>query len=179
MDWFTSDTHFGHKNIIRYANRPYTDTNHMDEGIINNWNSVVKPEDRVFHLGDFGLTNSNRCQSILNRLNGQKHLIVGNHEKASIDLEGWNWVKPYAEIKSGDQHIVLCHYAMRVWHRSHYGSWMLYGHSHGSLPDDPTALSIDVGVDCHDMYPINTNQIRSIMKRKAFEPVDHHKKVVK
>jgi calcineurin-like phosphoesterase family protein len=78
------------------------------------------------------------------------------------------------ELKHDHSLIVMCHYAMRVWNRSHRGAWMLYGHSHGSLPDDPGALSIDVGVDCHDYTPISHDDIGRIMAKKTWKPIDHH-----
>jgi calcineurin-like phosphoesterase family protein len=71
--------------------------------------------------------------------------------------------------------IVLCHYAMRVWSRSHYGAWHLYGHSHGSLEDLPTSLSFDVGIDCHDHYPLCYDDVKWKMNLKTYQPVDHHR----
>ena len=63
---------------------------------------------------------------------------------------------------------------MRVWNKSHYGSWNLYGHSHGSLPDDPHARAIDVGVDCHNFAPVSFDEVKVIMERKLWKPIDHH-----
>jgi len=63
---------------------------------------------------------------------------------------------------------------MRVWNKSHHGALNLYGHSHGSLPDDPHALAIDVGVDCHNFTPISFEQVKKIMSKKTFKPIDHH-----
>jgi calcineurin-like phosphoesterase family protein len=59
---------------------------------------------------------------------------------------------------------------MRAWNKHGYGSWMLYGHSHGTLPDDPHALSIDVGMDCHDFVPISYEEIKDIMSKKDWSP---------
>ncbi len=78
------------------------------------------------------------------------------------------------DLSRGYQDIVMLHYSMRVWNKSHHGSWHLYGHSHGTLPDDPNSLSIDVGVDCHNYQPISYDEIKSIMSKKEFKPVDHH-----
>lgn len=171
--WFTSDTHFNHKNIIRYSERPFRDIDDMRESLIRNWNSKVQQNDTIYHLGDFAMGSD--AQSILDRLSGTKHLIIGNHEKQSVKLKGWASVDHYKELRFDKQHIVLCHYAMRVWNRSHHGSWMLYGHSHGSLPDDPNARSIDVGVDCHDYAPISKADVERIMRKKTWKPVDHHR----
>ena len=167
----TADTHFKHKNIIKYSERPFADIEIMNEAMIKNWNSKVQQGDTVYHLGDFSMGDG---QSIFDRLNGKKHLIIGNHDKQSIRIKGWESTEHYKELNLNGQQIIMCHYAMRVWNRSHYGAWMLYGHSHGSLPDDPNALSIDVGVDCHNYKPLTIQEISTIMKKKTYKSVDHH-----
>jgi len=77
-------------------------------------------------------------------------------------------------IDLAGQQIILCHYAMRVWDKSHWGIWHLYGHSHGSLPDDPRSLSYDVGVDKNNFTPLLFEEVKEIMSKKTFKPVDHH-----
>lgn len=176
--FFTADTHFGHANIIRYAQRPFSTANHMDEILIANWNAVVGPDDHVYHLGDFALCNVEPCKRIMDRLHGKIFLIKGNHEKTALACDArFEWVKDYHELyhpdpqgQTGKQLIVLCHYAMRVWNASHHGSWQLYGHSHGTLPDDPNLRSIDVGVDCHGYTPISFQQVRQLMAQKTWTP---------
>lgn len=79
--FFTSDTHFGHKNIIKYSERPFSDFETMDSAIIKNWNRVVGDTDVVYHLGDVALGLSDRWDWILNSLNGYKILVVGNHDR--------------------------------------------------------------------------------------------------
>jgi calcineurin-like phosphoesterase family protein len=172
--FFTADTHFRHRNIIKYQSRPFSDIDHMTEGLIANWNAVVGIEDTVHHVGDFGFGDVEQLQPIFDRLNGIKHLYIGNHDEAGSLIEGWASVQHYAEIKVDGQMIVLAHYAHRIWNKAHKGSWMLYGHSHGSLPDDPHALSIDVGVDCHKYRPIGMPDLHRIMKKKTWKAVDHH-----
>ena len=81
--YVTSDTHFNHKNIIKYCNRPFNDVYEMNETLINNWNSVVTPEDIIYHLGDFGFGTKEELQEIFDRLNGYKYLIMGNHDRKS------------------------------------------------------------------------------------------------
>ena len=172
--WFTSDTHFGHANIIKYSDRPFSSVEEMDRVLIDKWNAKVGQKDVVCFLGDFCFSDIIRGQSYLDRLNGVKHLIVGNHDKPAVQLKGWASIKNLDEIRIEGQTIVLCHYAMRVWNKSHHGSWHLYGHSHGSLPDDPNSLSFDVGVDCHNFEPLNMEDIRRIMRKKTWKPIDHH-----
>lgn len=170
--FFTSDTHYGHANIIKYCNRPFNSVEHMNNQMIANWNNRVSHDDIVYHVGDFAFMKNHR--SILDRLNGSKHIVLGNHDKGISKDDGWASISNYKEITVEGQTIILCHYAMRVWNKSHRGSWMLYGHSHGSLPDDKNALSIDVGVDCHNYAPISFDEIKRLMSKKTFKPVDHH-----
>lgn len=183
--WFTSDTHYGHANVIKYANRPFKDVQEMNEAMIANWNRVVGHNDIVYHIGDFAfIRNEDDVLAILNRLVGRKILILGNHDRkmTSKVKSQFQFVTPYYELKvqdpdahNGRQDIVLMHYSMRVWNKSHYGAWQLYGHSHGSLPDMDTMLSMDVGVDCTDYTPISYDQVKAVMKTKRFVPIDHHR----
>ena len=73
--YFTSDHHFGHKNIIEYSNRPFDNIDKMDEELIRRWNSKIQPQDNVYHIGDVGLTTPERMKDILDRLNGNIFLI--------------------------------------------------------------------------------------------------------
>ena len=79
--FFTSDTHFGHRNIIKYSNRPFDSVEQMNEALIDNWNDTVLPTDTVYHLGDVALGPWSEWDSILTRLNGYKVLVVGNHDR--------------------------------------------------------------------------------------------------
>lgn len=178
--YFTSDNHFGHARVIEYAKRPFSSLDEMNEAMITQWNSVVRPGDQIYHVGDFALCKPKDACNIVRRLNGQKFIVWGNHDRAlrkdASFLGHWAWTKDLAEVTVADQKIILCHYAMRVWNKSHYGSWQLYGHSHGSLKDDPHALSLDVGVDEWNFTPVSFEEIRDVMKNKSWEPVDHHGK---
>ena len=79
MVYFISDTHFNHKNIIKYCNRPFDSIEQMNETLINNWNDIVSDKDIIYHLGDFALGSKELILDIVNRLNGSKYLIRGNH----------------------------------------------------------------------------------------------------
>ena len=87
--WFTSDLHFGHQNIIKFCNRPWKTVEEMNEGLIANWNSVVKDDDIVFDLGDFAFAPNSKWKEILSRLNGIHYLILGNHAKYRHLFEEW------------------------------------------------------------------------------------------
>lgn len=181
---FTSDTHYGHTNILKYTHRgvvkggPFATITDMNEQFIKNWNAVVRPDDQVYHMGDFAFLPSEYAIQIARRLNGKKFLVFGNHDrklrKDPAFLKFFIWARDFAEIKINDQDITLCHYAMRVWNKSHHGAWQLFGHSHGTIPDDPGSLSLDVGVDCWDYTPVSLDQITKRMKAKTFVPIDRH-----
>lgn len=157
--WFTSDTHFGHTNIIKHCARPFSTAEEMDVDLIARWNAVVRPDDEVWHLGDFAYRNAKAVASYLSRLNGRIHLIHGNHDSAATKaLAAWASSQPFAEIKLDGTRISLMHYAMRVWPASHHGALHFFGHSHGSLPGD--RQSCDVGVDAWDFRPVSLDEIR-------------------
>jgi calcineurin-like phosphoesterase family protein len=176
--WLTSDEHYGHNNVIKFCNRPYKDIEEMKEGLIENHNSVVKKGDLVYHLGDIFWRTIPLLEavSIVKRLNGQHYYVRGNHEelidhnKNLRDLFIWN--KDIAEIHpAGFPKIVLCHYALRTWNGSNRGSWQLYGHSHNGLSRsvqgvtrEESALSLDVGVDAWNMFPVSLDEIALKMK---------------
>lgn len=177
--FFTSDHHFGHNNIIRFSNRPFADVDEMNRVMAERWNERIGPDDLVYHIGDFALTNKREwVGELLDSLNGKKHLIVGNHEGAAMNHQKkFEWVKDYyelkvpdADVRGGYQRIVLMHYAMRVWHHDYQGTWQLYGHSHGNLPDKEDKLAIDVGVDCHNFYPLSYEEVKAIMQNKQWVP---------
>lgn len=157
MYYFTADEHYGHINILKYCNRSFKDISHMDNEIIKRHNSLVKEKDTVFHLGDFTLKNADIANQYIARLNGKHIFLRGSHDN-------WDKKLPYIlELKDGGIHIVMCHYAMRVWPRSHYGSIQLYGHSHGKL--EPIGRQYDVGVDNNDFYPVSLEKIlKKILK---------------
>jgi calcineurin-like phosphoesterase family protein len=159
MLWFTGDEHYHHGNIIGYCDRPFASSIEMDETLIRRHNEVVSDGDVVYHLGDFAyVTMKSEADEIIDKLNGRHIFIKGSHDR-------WlgNEHPRLMEVYIGNNYpksevIVLCHYAMRMWSRSHYGSIQLYGHSHGRLA--PQGRQLDVGVDCWNFYPVSLDTIR-------------------
>lgn len=103
---YTSDTHFGHARIIELSNRPFKHVDEMNEEIIRRWNSVVGPDDTVYHLGDVALGPIMESLANIRRLNGHKILILGNHDRPFMkrNKDSFNeWVETY--IKAGFEDI--------------------------------------------------------------------------
>ena len=161
--WFTSDTHFGHSNVIKFCNRPFDSAKQMDEALIASWNARVKPNDTVWHLGDFGFYKTyDELNAVFSQLNGNKYLIAGNHDYGNTKRLFWEKVSTLEELMFGKQTLVLFHYPMTAWHRSYQGSYHLHGHTHGGL--DGTNQSLDVGVDCWNYTPVNYEEIKCRLK---------------
>ena len=166
-----SDTHFGHVNILKYDNRPFENIKEHDETLIKNWNEVVSKTDDIYFLGDFSFMKDEVAELIMKQLNGNKLFIKGNHDKCgAIKLyeKYGTYLGELFTTKINKQPITLCHYKMEVWDRSHYGSWHLFGHSHGKTKDNPNSLCFDVGVNCNYYHPIEFEQVSNRMKVKHF-----------
>ncbi len=162
MIWFTADTHFNHANIIKYCNRPFSGIKEMNEFIIKRWVNDVAKDDIVYHLGDFGFGN---ISNIATQVTGKIHLIKGGHDKSALQCKNrFESISPMMEITVDNIHIILCHFAMRVWNMSHFNSWHLYGHSHGNLP--PLGKSWDVGVDNNHFRLLSFEQVKHIMETR-------------
>lgn len=167
MIHFTSDTHFGHKNILRYDNRPFKSIEEHDSALIRNWRETVTEYDEIYHLGDFSFCSKEKTADLLSKLPGKKYLVIGNHDrdimktpelrsqfKKTNDIMQFNY-----QWKGESIRIVLCHYSMRVWYNSHHGSVHLFGHSHGSLQPDKGSLSLDVGCMNWNYYPVSIDTV--------------------
>ena len=172
--WYSADPHFGHKNIIKYSDRPFASVEEMDETILRNYVEAFKPGDQFFCLGDWAFKGGQRALDRILETGVVATLILGNHDTSEADIargktpsfgSGWSEVRHYKEVRhvdqngGGDDLVVCAHYGMRVWNGSHRGSYMLYGHTHGTLP--PIARSIDVGVDVWGFRPVTLDMIKT------------------
>ncbi|MBV8738396.1 MAG: metallophosphoesterase family protein [Alphaproteobacteria bacterium] len=157
--FFTSDTHFGHGGALGLYRRPFASVPAMNEAIVARWNETVGPGDDIWHLGDFAIHQSaTAVAELLNRLNGNKHLLTGNNDPpATTEQPGWTSVKAYAEMMVDGVFAVLCHYPFRSWRDKAKGSINLHGHCHGRLKPQPRQF--DVGVDVWDFRPITIREI--------------------
>lgn len=169
--WFAGDHHFGHGNVIRYCNRPFTDAEEMDREMKARWNNRVKPDDVVWYLGDLIFTREwQDVLDLLDELNGQKHIIIGNHDhlirdhRDDPDLTSRVLsVQNYAEHRVGRQRLILCHYPFLTWNACHHGTWNLHGHCHGNLGDRHPGMRLDMSVDCWDFAPASWDEVRARM----------------
>lgn len=184
MDYyFTSDTHFNHSNIAgprvsqwSSGYRNFNSTEEMNETLIANWNSKVKPGDIVYHMGDVAFATTELARPLIRRLNGQKYLCIGNHEKAALGCRDlFVDIRDYREVNINGQKIIMFHYPIESWNHMRHGSWMVHGHCHYSLPESP-AKKIDIGVDnpIANYGPLSFDELKVIMDKRGFQEIDHH-----
>jgi calcineurin-like phosphoesterase family protein len=156
--YFTSDTHFGDPRVLRIDRRPFPTLAAHDEGLIARWNAVVGSDDEIWHLGDFARGGQERIEALLDRLNGVKHLIIGNNDPpATTTARGWASVQHYAEMTIDGQLFVICHYPFRTWNQMGKKSIDLHGHSHGKLK--PLPRQYDLGVDAWGYRPVTLDEV--------------------
>jgi calcineurin-like phosphoesterase family protein len=144
--FLTSDTHFGHKGICQFTNydgspvRPWDDVNEMDEEMIKRWNETVGPKDKVYHLGDV-VINRNSLQ-ILDRLNGDKVLIKGNHDifKLSDYTKYFRDVRAY-HVMNG---MILSHIPISKDSLARFGA-NIHGHTHGNRVRKLRGVNVKTG----------------------------------
>lgn len=181
MIWFTSDTHFGHANVLGFTNRHEwwgDDVAAMNHALIANINAVVAPDDELYHLGDFSfkmtaddaaaLRRQIRCRRI--------HLIPGNHDKdwTQPAVAGTFMVEPPIKVlKVGGRKLVLCHYPMVDWQSLGHDSIHLHGHIHAPAEYNEwnraeRVLRYDVGEDANGYMPVSLDQLLSF-----FDGVEH------
>lgn len=181
--WFTSDTHFGHENIIKYSCRPFQNAKEMDEALIENWNARVKPDDIIFHLGDFGHCGSARTKELLDTLNGRKFLILGNHDWRTFKAgheQHFELITQQMYIKILGRRVYLNHFPYLcftgTYKTSEEATWQLFGHIH-SGPNNTNAkdneripylwpTQYDVGVDNNNYAPVNWWEIKTIIDKR-------------
>lgn len=180
MIYFTADTHFGHENIRRLCNRPFTDVQSMNAAMITAWNKRVTGNDTVYVLGDMFFRCSD-TEDILRQLKGKMKLIVGNHDDSwmdNIDLNKYFVsVDKFLEVTNGRHTLTLCHYPMLSWkHAMRSRSYMIHGHIHNDTRADfwPLLVARDnvlnAGVDINGYMPVTFDEM--LENNRAFK--NHH-----
>ena len=147
-----ADLHFGHKNIIKYCNRPFADTDEMDRTLIKNWNETVSNNDTVLVLGDVGFGSKEYIASLIKQLNGKKILIMGNHDNWSEQTYrdmGFHTVSRFPIL--WNDFYLLSHAPLILSETTPY--FNLYGHVHDDSRYVDTASSKCVSVECIGYRP--------------------------
>jgi len=163
--YFIADTHFGHKNIIKFCERPYETVDEMDKDLIARWNSAINKNDVVFHLGDFAFySNKAKVIDIIEQLNGTICLIKGNHDNFSDNFyrNHFDAVYNYFEYKHNRIRYKLFHYPIEEWANGIH----FHGHSHGNISRAivPKVNRLDVGIDAFpDIYKYAPVNIRTLL----------------
>jgi len=166
---FYSDPHFGHKNILKYCNRPFKSIKEMDDTLIENYNKTITPHDTVLWLGDCFFGSLSYMQDILQRLNGQKYLVLGGHDgsKTKMCKAGFSVVTDYCYLIVAKH---LCLATHRPFHEKNKecvgakltkGMINIHGHTHDVVKKQ--GLSIHVGVDAWDYYPALIKEIEALI----------------
>ena len=195
--FFTSDTHYMHKNICRgttsWSNaddftRDFDTLDQMNDRIVNGINAAVGQDDILFHLGDWSFGGFERIEEFRNRINCRNiHLILGNHdhhiERNREDIQQlFTSVNQYLELevkgKDWEQNYVLMHYPIISWNKMNDGAIHLHGHVHLSADRRiGKGKTMDVGVDGNGLNPLHTSDIKRLMSnqpiKSGFE-FDHH-----
>lgn len=192
--FFTSDTHYAHKNIVRGTTewssegrtqrvRDFDTLEEHNFHLVSNINNTVGQDDTLIHLGDWsfgGIENIYKfyeqliCKNIILTLGNHDHHIK-NNRVVYDNFRARDLFKVHRDLTIGiGKQVIICHhYAKRVWDKSHKGTWHLYGHSHGTLP--PFGKSMDCGVDTHPEFrPYTFNEIKKFMDKQEIVLVDHH-----
>lgn len=176
---FISDTHFFHKNIIKFCpnTRQGKDAIEMTNILVKNWNEQVEPGRDVYHLGDVSFGPSTETLKVLKRLNGNIHLILGNHDRRSfLEKSGYfASIQSYKELNIRGLPWVLFHYPIFEWNRMHHGAIHLYGHVHGRpMVELPEGKCMDVGVDTRPNADMKLWTVDEILERLKDKPIRKH-----
>jgi calcineurin-like phosphoesterase family protein len=169
--WFTADLHLLHPKIVDICNRPTTIEEH-DKWIIDRINSKVDKKDHLYILGDVSMADKTKTDKLLDKINGNKSLILGNHDnniKSSTRFGEITTIKDFNFNSESypNMHIVLCHYPIASWNRKVFGAAHLFGHCHGRFQN--TGLSFDVGLDATNYFPLNLIEVLDRMTKLSID----------
>ena len=185
--WFTSDLHFGHTRLLEFCRstrRGETIEEH-DELLVEAFNSVIKKGDTLYILGDECLGDRDEGYANISRINGQKHLIRGNHtqlrkqEHKDVFESISDLKKISIKLEDGKkQQIIMCHFPIAEWENAHNGSIHLFGHLHGNTKNIKHLLQykcMDVGIDARNgnlMLPFHIDEVLDKVKNRDI--MTHH-----
>lgn len=196
--FFSSDQHFGHRNVLRFCGRPYGDEKEMAKALIDNWNSVVTNDDIVVSMGDFFWFNdSHSIKKCIDKLNGKEiYLVLGNHDKREsfrrVTDERFHIVDGITHIflRCDDAErwyqktfeIVCSHYPLMTWSHRDRGAINLFGHIHSgwlrSCDDYDQNLplwrgqQLDVGVDNQNFTPVSFEDVLAQLAQQYRDTIE-------
>lgn len=179
MNLYISDLHFGHRNVLTFDHRPFSDVEEMDRVLMQLWNSRVQPEDHVYVIGDFCYRSGKTEDWYLRQLQGHKHLVIGNHDKKLLENEKamayFESVDKMMHVADNGNHICLCHYPIADWYKCRHGSWLIYGHIHGDRGDVYQFMktrehALNAGACINNYTPASLNEL--IRNNRAFQEQD-------
>lgn len=174
MIFFWSDTHFNHRGIIKYCERPYTQVEEMNAGLISRWNCTVSEKDTIYLVGDFAFGRKQDVQEVFYQLKGHKHLVIGNHDERNPEVLKlpWETQTDLVTVRDNNRRVIACHYPLETWKGAQKGYVHVHGHSHGSLKRI-IPHRFDVGCDV-EQWPVTFDEIWARAEAQAFLAQDHH-----
>ena len=167
MNYYIADMHLGHANIMKHSNRPFSSVDEMDEYILNNFKHI-KPDDHIYFLGDICMNATDKVIDQINKINGYKHLIIGNHDRKPLRDRRFrslfDSIHDYSEIYDNGRKVILCHYPIIEWNGFFRGSIHLYGHIHNNDNKSNQIMKMidnayNVGVDYTGFSPRTLDEI--------------------
>lgn len=170
MNYYIADLHFGHTNVLEFDNRPFENIEEHDKVLIENWNSRVTKNDHIYIIGDFAYRNKKTEDWYLERLNGRKHLIIGNHDKKLLKNEAamkhFESVDQILHVTDGNHQICVCHYPIAEWFGYYKGHHHIYGHIHNKKSEVSKFMlsqerAFNAGCMLYGYVPVTFEELRA------------------
>lgn len=169
--FYISDWHYGHENIIKFDNRPFSSVENMNEVLIDKWNTVVAKGDTVYVIGDMFWCKQDEAVEVLKILNGQKILIKGNHDRynGANFVHQFDQICEYKEIDDNGNKIVLCHYPIPCFKNHYYNWYHFYGHVHNGFEWNMMEADRRAMTELYSM-PCNMYNVGAMMPYMDYKP---------
>jgi calcineurin-like phosphoesterase family protein len=195
MRWLTSDLHLGHTNIIAFCNRPYDSVDAMNNDLVERWNGRIAADDDVWVLGDVAMGKLDESLAYVELLNGNKHLVPGNHDRMFgcvgtkyavtaqryVDAGFVDILEPAIGLQIGERNVMVTHFPYAGDSRDQYddryidcrpedmGHYLVHGHTHGLWRRN--GRMIDVGVDAWGGYPVSFDEVDDLFSSDRVDAV--------
>jgi calcineurin-like phosphoesterase family protein len=178
--YITSDLHFGHTNIMNFCPatraRFRNDVAYMNEAMVKEWNEIVEPEDLVYILGDVAFLPAQKAAEFMNRCNGRKILVQGNHDRKTLNdpvFRGcFEEIHYYLDINYNGTKVCMFNYPIAEWDQMHRGSVHFHGHLHGGESGLEKYRARDMGMDATGFIVVEME--RAIADAVKGEIKGHH-----